>query len=93
MSREEASQRGSRRRYGILQVRKDTKQSLECKKCLPSQLRQAQGALVVYDICNRKSFDNVRNWLDELPNLTKTDTLVMLVGTKLDMVDTDPSIR
>jgi len=57
------------------------------------QLRYASGALVVFDLTNRKSFENVKVWLDELPNLTKSETLVMIVGSKKDLVDKNPAAR
>ena len=42
---------------------------------------------------NKQSFENVKNWLDELPNLTKNDTVVMIVGNKKDLIDANPSRR
>ncbi|KAL9420017.1 hypothetical protein AB3S75_035163 [Citrus x aurantiifolia] len=47
--------------------------------------RGAVGALVVYDITRRSSFDSVKRWLEELT--THCDTAVgrMLVGNKCDL--------
>jgi len=57
------------------------------------QMRNAHGALVVYDITNKNSFDKVTSILDELPDLTGTDTKVFLVGNKLDLVEENPHDR
>jgi len=46
--------------------------------------RGAYGALIVYDITRRLSFEHVKRWLDELRHFT-TDCVVMLVGNKLDL--------
>ena len=46
----------------------------------------SHGAIVCYDITNRESFDNVRNWVTEL--MTHQDPkkmVVMLVGNKSDL--------
>ena len=48
---------------------------------------------MVYDITSRTSFENVRGWLDELPNLTKSETLVMILGNKKDLADRNPASR
>ncbi|CAA2962156.1 ras-related RABA5b-like [Olea europaea subsp. europaea] len=47
--------------------------------------RGAVGALVVYDISRRTTFENVKRWLDELN--THCDTIVarMLVWNKCDL--------
>ena len=44
-------------------------------------------AMVVYDITNKKSFDNVQNWIkDVITNSPKT-VLIILIGNKIDLVD------
>jgi len=51
-----------------------------------SYYRGAQGIILIYDITNRESFDNLKNWLKEV-NLyaTYTDTVKLLVGNKIDL--------
>lgn len=48
---------------------------------------------MVFDLTSRRSFENVKNWIEELPGLTKCDTVVMIVGSKKDLVDQNPSTR
>ncbi|GMH08060.1 hypothetical protein Nepgr_009900 [Nepenthes gracilis] len=47
--------------------------------------RGAVGALVVYDISRRTTFDSVGRWLDELRTHCDTTVAMMLVGNKSDL--------
>ncbi|XP_048127904.1 ras-related protein RABA5c [Rhodamnia argentea] len=47
--------------------------------------RGAVGALVVYDITRRSTFDSVSRWLDELNTHSDTTVARMLVGNKCDL--------
>ncbi|GMJ01730.1 ARABIDOPSIS THALIANA RAB GTPASE HOMOLOG A5E, RAB GTPase homolog A5E [Hibiscus trionum] len=47
--------------------------------------RGAVGALIVYDISRRTTFDSVARWLDELKTHCDTTVARMLVGNKCDL--------
>lgn len=47
---------------------------------------QASGAILVYDITDRKSFQDCQYWVEELKNNCKTDPKVLMIGNKLDLV-------
>ncbi|XP_061367627.1 ras-related protein RABA5e-like [Gastrolobium bilobum] len=47
--------------------------------------RGAVGALIVYDISRRTTFDSVGRWLDELKTHCDTTVATMLVGNKCDL--------
>jgi Ras-related protein Rab-11A len=47
--------------------------------------RGAVGALVVYDISKRDSFDNTLRWLKELRDHADSNIVIMLVGNKCDL--------
>lgn len=49
--------------------------------------KAAIGALVVYDITNRDSFDNLPIWINSLKNKTDDDLYVTIVGNKIDLED------
>ncbi|KAL3616306.1 Ras-related protein RABA5b [Castilleja foliolosa] len=49
--------------------------------------RGAVGALVVYDISRKATFENVKRWLDELNTHCDTTVATMLVGNKCDLED------
>ena len=44
------------------------------------------GALLIYDITSKKSFEEAEGWLSKL-NDTNDDLVVMLVGNKSDLKD------
>lgn len=47
--------------------------------------RGAVGALIVYDITNKKSFDNVGHWIDQLHQYIESDISIVMVGNKSDL--------
>ncbi|XP_059626260.1 ras-related protein RABA5c-like [Cornus florida] len=47
--------------------------------------RGAVGALIVYDISRRTTFDSIKRWLDELDTHSDTTVARMLVGNKCDL--------
>eukprot|EP00731_Ephydatia_muelleri_P017322 Em0010g420a len=46
--------------------------------------RGAVGALLVYDITNRSTFENINHWLSELKGTVNSEVVIMLVGNKCD---------
>ncbi|KAF4524590.1 hypothetical protein B566_EDAN008545 [Ephemera danica] len=56
----------------------------------PSYYRDAQGAIIVYDVTKRSTFEKLETWLQELDSFsTKPDVVKMLVGNKIDKIDED----
>ena len=49
--------------------------------------RNAQGALLFYDITDESSFKNIKNWLEAICKHTDEGIVIMLVGNKLDLVE------
>lgn len=47
--------------------------------------RAAVGAILVYDISNRSSFDNLNTWIAEIKSNTPENTSIMLLGNKVDL--------
>eukprot|EP00992_Anisonema_acinus_P000716 TRINITY_DN10261_c0_g1_i3.p1 TRINITY_DN10261_c0_g1~~TRINITY_DN10261_c0_g1_i3.p1 ORF type:complete len:237 (-),score=49.14 TRINITY_DN10261_c0_g1_i3:277-933(-) len=45
----------------------------------------AKGAMLVYDITNKASYDNITNWLNELQTHVQSSTVIMLIGNKCDL--------
>ena len=50
-----------------------------------SYYRGAVGALLVYDITKQSSFQNKERWLQELRDHADSNTVVTLVGNKIDL--------
>ncbi|KAH8813761.1 ras family-domain-containing protein [Flagelloscypha sp. PMI_526] len=53
----------------------------------PSFYRGAVCALLVYDITNRESYDNIGTWLTALREHSRDGVVVMLVGNKTDLAN------
>jgi len=51
----------------------------------PIYYRDANGALLVYDITDRDSFRKVRNWVKELRKIVGKDIVLCIVGNKVDL--------
>nr|XP_017499156.1 ras-related protein Rab-37 isoform X1 [Manis javanica] len=47
--------------------------------------RDAQALLLLYDITNKSSFDNIRAWLTEIHEYAQRDVVIMLLGNKADV--------
>jgi Ras-related protein Rab-8A len=49
--------------------------------------RGAMGILLVYDVTDEKSFQNIRNWIRNIEQHATESVNKMLIGNKCDMVD------
>lgn len=49
--------------------------------------RNALGAILVYDITSRQSFDDLSAWISDFQTLASPNAPVVLIGNKNDMVD------
>lgn len=45
------------------------------------------GIMLVYDITNEKSFDNIKNWIRNIEEHASADVEKMILGNKCDMND------
>merc|ERR1712063_143092 len=52
-----------------------------------SYYRGAQGIMIVYDITDRDSFDNIKNWMVEIDKYAQENVIKVLVGNKSDLDD------
>ncbi|KAF5300935.1 hypothetical protein FQA39_LY19116 [Lamprigera yunnana] len=46
--------------------------------------RDAHALLLLYDVTNKTSFDNIRAWLGEIREYAQDDVVIMLIGNKSD---------
>ncbi|XP_018601424.1 ras-related protein Rab-8A isoform X1 [Scleropages formosus] len=49
--------------------------------------RGAMGIMLVYDITNEKSFDNIKNWIRNIEEHASADVEKMILGNKCDVND------
>jgi small GTP-binding protein len=47
--------------------------------------RGSAGALVLFDISNRDSFENVERWLQDVKSVARADVVLILIGNKVDL--------
>nr|CAH7718374.1 unnamed protein product [Callosobruchus chinensis] len=50
-----------------------------------SYYRGAAGALMVYDITRRSTYNHLSSWLTDTRNLTNPSTVIFLIGNKCDL--------
>ncbi|CAB4254570.1 similar to Saccharomyces cerevisiae YKR014C YPT52 Rab family GTPase, similar to Ypt51p and Ypt53p and to mammalian rab5 [Maudiozyma barnettii] len=68
----------------------DTAGQERYKSLAPMYYRNANAALVVYDITQADSLEKARSWVQELKNKVDDDSLVIyLVGNKIDLATDD----
>ena len=63
----------------------DTAGSEEYKQITKSYIKNSPGYILMYDINNRESFDNLNYWLDIIMNCNDKDYKVLLIGNKNDL--------
>jgi small GTP-binding protein len=49
--------------------------------------RGSAGALLVFDITNRDSFESVGRWLQDIRDVARSDVVTMLIGNKSDLAE------
>jgi small GTP-binding protein len=49
--------------------------------------RGSAGALILFDITNRESFDNIGRWLQDIRDVARADVVTVLIGSKSDLGD------
>ena len=57
------------------------------RRVIPNFYRNASGAVVAYDIFDKWSFDQVKFWIKEVKAYSNTETNIVIVGTKYDILD------
>ena len=64
----------------------DTAGQEKYKSITSHHYRKAVGALLVYDITRRITFDDCIKWYTELKNYTDKECIICIIGNKLDIV-------
>lgn len=64
----------------------DTAGQERFRSLLPMYYRNAEVVIVCYDITDKNTFEKSKDWINEIKK-NNTDTILVLVGTKLDLAD------
>jgi Ras-related protein Rab-1A len=55
-------------------------------KTLPNQFyKDAYGAIIVYDVTNKESFNKIKFWINEIISKCPSDTIILIIGNKTDI--------
>ena len=68
----------------------DTAGQERFKALTPSYLRKAEGVILVYDVTNSYSFDDLKSWIDSIKNKLGEEYAsfpVIIIGNKIDLQD------
>merc|ERR1719171_470778 len=65
----------------------DTAGQERFKTITTAYYRGAMGIMLVYDVTNEKSFDNIKNWIRNIEEHASADVEKMILGNKCDMND------
>lgn len=65
----------------------DTAGQERFRSLIPSYIRDSTVAVVVFDITNANSFQQVNKWIEDVRAERGTDVIIMLVGNKTDLQD------
>jgi Ras-related protein Rab-5C len=63
----------------------DTAGQEKYQSLVPNFYRNAQGALIVFDVTSPDSFKNVRYWINELSATMPDSFIICIVGNKIDL--------
>lgn len=66
----------------------DTAGQERFRSLIPSYIRDCRIGIIVFDVTNRPSFNNVRKWLDDVRAERGPEISVVAVGNKVDLVET-----
>lgn len=53
----------------------------------PIYYRNSNGAIILFDMTSRKSFEDLDEWIQSLTNVTGNSTVVFIVGNKSDLTE------
>ena len=65
----------------------DTAGQERYKSITAAYYKGAKGAMIVYDVTNQTSFDNVDKWCNEIKEKASKNINLMIVGNKTDLTD------
>lgn len=71
----------------------DTSGCEKYKSIAPSYYRNSAGIFLVFDVTNKKSFENVEWWLNEIKKYNDSSTTILLIGNKCDILHREVDVN
>lgn len=71
----------------------DTAGHEKYKEIVCVHLRDADGIVLVFDLRNQKSYDEMAHWLAKIAKECQPQVLLMMLGNKLDLIEDNPTCR
>lgn len=65
----------------------DTAGQERFRSLIPSYIRDSNVAVIVYDITNINSFQNINKWYEDVKAARGKEVLVVIVGNKSDLAE------
>ena len=63
------------------------------KAIVAGHYRRAAGALIVYDVTKKQTFEHVTNWLKNINEMAEKNCITYLVGNKIDLLESNENNR
>lgn len=63
----------------------DTAGQEKFRSLIPAYLRDASCAVFVYDVLRENSFDGLTEWIQMFDNYKRKDSIMVIVGNKIDI--------
>ena len=71
----------------------DTAGSEKFRAITTAHYRKSVGALIVFDLTQRSSYNSVQRWIQEIKEHVEPSIIIMLVGNKLDLCPVGQTTR
>ena len=52
-----------------------------------SYYKGAKGVIIVFDLCRKKTFENIDNWINDFKLKADEDAVILLIGNKSDLIN------
>ena len=65
----------------------DTAGQERFKTITSAYYRGAHGILIVYDVSDKKSFNHIKDWLEDINKFTDNNPIKLIIGNKCDLVN------
>ena len=63
------------------------------KAIVAGHYRRAAGALIVYDVTKKSTFEHITNWLKNINEMAEKNCITYLIGNKIDLLDSNNNSR